>query len=229
MKIPAIHRHSPVLCLFLVTVTLSVGSPLYAQTDNDFGTWTSLQVIKTWKNQDRGVSPYAQGRAELRSFENASAVESYFLTVGGGCAFNKYFRADLGYEFWKMPGHNNTTTHKGVVCLTGSISSGGLGFFLREKYEMAYTQELHTTAHTLRTRLRAQYSISSIRLTPYMMYELFGSLTGMGWLRSLHYAGAEFRFGKHNMVDLFYLYNLYPSVDGTCGRHIAGLGYYLVF
>jgi len=214
-----------VLIITLLTACLS----LSAQTKSDFGTWTSLQVVKVWKNQNGGVSPYAQARAEHRSFENASATESCFITAGGGCVFNKYFKADLNYEFWKLPGYSNCTTHKGVVCLAGSITSGGLGFFLREKYEIAYTQELRTTTHTLRTRLRAQYDITNIRLTPYMMYEFFGSLTGAGWLRSLHYAGAEFRFGKHNSIDIFYMYNLTAGADGKSGEHVLGFGYNLFF
>jgi len=215
--------------ILTVILFLSAVLPFSAQAGDDFGTWTSLQATKVWKNPNGGGSPYVMGRAEHRSFENASATEAFFFMAGGGCAFNKYFKADLSYEFWKLPGHDYFTTHKGVLCLTGSVGCGGFSFFLREKYEMAYTQDICTTAHTLRSRIRAQYAVRSIRLTPYLMYEFFNSLTGAGWIRSLHYAGAEFRFGRYSGIDIFYMYNLAVSPSGNSGTHILGMGYSLLF
>jgi len=216
--------------LFISMALLLTASHLAsAQATNDFGTWSSVQATKVWKSSNNTSSPYAMARAEHRSFDCARSTECFFLMAGGGMSFNKYLKADISYEYWGLPAYNHSTAHKGVASITGSIGSGNISLMMREKYELAYSPQSHSTSHTLRSRLRAQYSIQDIRLTPYIMYEYFNSLTGGKWIRSLHYAGAEWKFTKHSSIDLFYMYHLYQTTTGTAGEHVAGIGYNILF
>ena len=208
--------------------------PVMAQ--NDFGTWASIQAVKSI-----GSGGYAMARFEHRSYENASATESYFAMAGGGYNFCSWLKGDLSYEFWKLPSSGGATMHKGVACLTGTLRRDALAVILREKYEIAFRED---ATSTLRTRLRAQYRAESVPLTPYVMYEIFGGLSSSnaGWVRSLHYAGTEVRLGQHSTIDVFYMYNLYYPVSGgaassaatggsvgTAGRHVLGVGYVVAF
>lgn len=214
----------------LAVLLMMAGSfPIAAQDMNDFGTWADLMAIKIWKNQKEGPSPFAALRAEHRSFRNVSKMECYFLAAAGGCIFNKYLQADVGYEFWRFPDKAVSTFHKGTASVTGTIGCGNLAFSLRERYELAYGVQSHSSSHLLRSKIRGQYSIPKIRLTPYLMYEIFASLTGGGWIRSLHYAGTEFAFGKHSSIDVFYMYHLYSLNNLANGEHVAGLGYNFIF
>lgn len=203
--------------------------PLGAQTSTDLGSWGSLQLVKSWKGQERPQSPapYAMARFEHRSFQNVSATECYFLMAGGGCAFNKNIKADLSYEYWTLPASGNINVHKGVAAITGSLASGPLAVSLREKYELAYTPTRESMTHTLRSRLRAQYSVCDKKLTPYMMYEFFNGLTDGNWIRSLHYAGMECRISSHSSIDIFYMYHMFDSKGVNAAEHVAGIGYNL--
>ena len=94
---------------------------------------------------------------------------------------------------------------------------------------MAYNPDAESFSNTLRTRLRAQYKAQDSILTPYVMYELFGSLDGKGWVRSLHYAGTEISLGHGHSLDFFYMYHLYDKGGLTGACHLLGAGYNFVF
>jgi len=188
---------------------------------SDFGTWSSIQVVKAWEK------PYAMARFEHRSYQNAGATECYFAMAGGGYNFTKWLKADLSYEFWKIPASGNVTAHKAVFAATGTWKTGSFALALREKYEFAYIQEAKTCSHTLRSRLRAQYSIG--HFTPYAMYEFFNWFDENGWIRSLYYVGTEFKFCQHHSFDLFYMLHQYDAGSSTGFRHLLGIGYNFVF
>ena len=53
-----------------------------AQTSSDFGTWSSIQLVKSFG------APYAMARLEHRSYDNLHDTECWFAMVGGGYNFN---------------------------------------------------------------------------------------------------------------------------------------------
>jgi len=204
----------------LLLLCLFAGTGLWAQNETDFGTWTSVQVNKSWDK------PYFFFRGEYRTCRNVSACEAWFINTGGGYKFTPWFKADLSYALWKYPVSGNYTTHKGVLALHATLKRENLSFALREKYELAFTPSAIT--HTFRTRLRSQYKFDEVPLTPYVMYEPFFCI-GKGWVRTLHYIGTEIRIAPHHMIDVFYLYNMYSANSYMNSRHILGLGYYISF
>ena len=195
-----------------------------AQSVSDLGTWTSIQLVKSFG------APYAMARLEHRSFDHIQATECWFAMAGGGYNFNKWLKGDLSYEYWSIPSAGNMVQHKAVLCLTETLKREGLAVALREKWELAYNPASQSFSNTLRTRLRGQYKAPESIFTPYVMYEIFGSMDGKGWVRSLHYAGSEISLGGGHSLDFFYMYHLYGMASGLTGAcHLLGAGYTFVF
>ena len=194
-----------------------------AQSVSDLGTWSSIQLVKSFG------APYAMARLEHRSFDNIHSTECWFAMAGGGYNFNKWLKGDLSYEYWSIPSAGNMVQHKAVLCLTETLKREGLAVALREKWELAYNPASESFSNTLRTRLRGQYKAPDSIFTPYVMYEIFGSMDGKGWVRSLHYAGTEISLGAGHSLDFFYMYHLYDKGGLTGACHLLGAGYTFVF
>ena len=194
-----------------------------AQTETDLGTWSSIQLVKSFG------APYAMARLEHRSYDSIRDTECWFAMAGGGYNFNKWLKGDLSYEYWSIPSAGNMIQHKGVLCFTETLKREGLAVALREKYELAYNPAADSFSNTLRTRLRGQYRAPDSIFTPYLMYEYFSSLDGKGWIRSLHYAGTEISLGSGHALDFFYMYHLFDRAGSTYACHVLGIGYNFVF
>ena len=207
----------------IISVLLFFSLQASAQSESDLGTWSSIQLVKSFG------APYAMARFEHRSFESIHSTECWFAMAGGGYIFNSWLKGDLSYEYWSIPSAGNLIQHKAVLCLTETLKREGLAVSLREKYELAFTPSSQSYSNTLRTRLRGQYRAPDSAFTPYMMYEIFGSFDGKGWIRSLHYAGTEISLGGGHSLDFFYMYHLYDKGGLTGACHLLGAGYTFVF
>ena len=194
-----------------------------AQSVSDFGTWSSIQLVKSFG------APYAMARLEHRSFENLHGTECWFAMAGGGYNFNSWLKGDLSYEYWSIPSAGNMVQHKAVLCFTETLKREGLAVALREKYELAYNPAAESFSNTLRTRLRAQYKAQDSILTPYAMYKIFTSFDTGEWIRSLHYARTEISLGGGHSLDFFYMFHLYDKAGLTGACHLLGAGYTFVF
>ena len=194
-----------------------------AQSSSDFGTWSSVQLVKSFG------APYAMARLEHRSFDSVRSTECWFAMGGGGYKFNKWLKGDLSYEYWSIPSAGKMVQHKAVLSFTETLRREGLAVSLREKYELAFNPASQSCSHTLRVRLRGEYKFPESRFTPYAMYELFGSLEGKGWIRSLHYAGTELSLGRGHSLDFFYMFHLFDKAGLTGSCHVLGVGYTFVF
>lgn len=204
--------------MILVLAALTAfGWAATAQKD-DFGTWSSIQVLKGW---DR---VYSMARLEHRSYRNVGATECWFAMAGAGYRITDWLKGDLSYEYWSIPSAGNLTTQKVVATLTGTLKREALAVSVREKWETAFPDS-GSASGTLRSRLRAQYTCGIF--TPYLMFEHFGSFSfnggGTSWQRSLHYAGSEIKLSGHHALDLFYMYHMYPAG----ATHLIGVGYVL--
>ena len=195
-----------------------------AQSTSDFGTWSSVQVVKSFG------APYAMARLEHRSYDNVRGTECWFAMAGGGYNFNSWLKGDLSYEYWNIPSAGDMVQHKAVLSFTETLKREGLAVALREKYELAYNPDAESFSNTLRTRLRGQYKAPDSILTPYLMYEFFSSFDTGKWVRSLHYAGTEISLGSGHSLDFFYMYHLFNDKGGLTGAcHLLGVGYNFVF
>ena len=207
----------------LLSVLAICASQASAQTVSDFGTWSSIQLVKSFG------APYAMARLEHRSYDHVSSTECWFAMAGGGYNFNSWLKGDLSYEYWRIPAAGELVQHKAVLSLTETLKRDGLAIALREKYELAYDPGAKSFSNTLRTRLRGQYKAADSIFTPYLMFEFFRSLDSGKWVRSLHYAGTEISLGGGHSLDFFYMYHLYDKGGLSAACHLLGFGYTLVF
>jgi len=207
----------------LVSMLALCAARTSAQTTSDLGTWSSVQLVKSFG------APYAMARLEHRSYDNLRGTECWFTMAGAGYNFNSWLKGDLSYEYWQIPAAGGITLHKAVLCLTESLKRDGLALALREKYELAYNPDAGAVTNTLRTRIRGQYKAPGSIFTPYLMYEFFSSFDTGKWVRSLHYAGTEISLGKGHGLDFFYMFHLYDKGGLTAACHTLGIGYTFVF
>ena len=207
----------------IISALLVFSHQTSAQSVSDIGTGSSIQLVKSFG------APSAMARLEHRSFDNIHSTECWFAMAGGGYNFNKWLKGDLSYEYWSIPSAGNMVQHKAVLCFTETLKREGLAVALREKWELAYIPASESFSNTLRTRLRGQYKAADSIFTPYVMYEIFGSMDGKGWVRSLHYAGTEISLGAGHSLDFFYMYHLYDKAGLTGACHLLGAGYTFVF
>lgn len=211
------------IILATLSALLVFSLPASAQAVSDLGSWSSIQVVKSFG------APYLMARLEHRSFDSIRSTECWFSMAGAGYNFNNWLKGDLSYEYWSIPSAGNMVQHKAVLCFTETLKREGLAVALREKYELAFNPGAKSFSNTLRTRLRGQYKAPDSAFTPYLMYEIFGSLDGKGWVRSLHYAGTEISLGGGHSLDFFYMYHLYDKGGLTGACHTLGIGYTFVF
>lgn len=217
-----------IFLFILLPVTLSA-----QRLSNDLGTWVSAQAIK---NFDKA---FATMRLEHRSFDDISATECAFAMAGVGYKFAPWLSGDLSYEYWTIPSvGDGIIVQKAVASFTASHRSGDLSTAFRAKYELAFSSTGGDPSHTFRWRLRVQYAPEGWRARPYAMAELFTGVNDPAWIRSLHYVGTEIPLGGGHMIDLFYMYHLFPKNVGNplypqnvniASCHLLGAGYFFVF
>ena len=111
----------------LLSVFALFSAKTYAQTSSDFGTWSSIQIVKSFG------APYAMGRLEHRSYDHVHGTECWFAMAGGGYNFNSWLKGDLSYEYWSIPSAGDMVQHKAVLSLTETLKREGLAVALREK------------------------------------------------------------------------------------------------
>ena len=198
-------------------------TPATAQVSSDLGTWSSIQLIKSFG------APFAMARLEHRSYDHISGTECWFTMAGAGYNFNSWLKGDLSYEYWSIPSAGDLVQHKGVLALTETLGRDGLSLSVRQKYELAYNPGAKAYSNTFRARLRGQYKAPQSIFTPYLMYEYFSSFDSGKWVRSLHYAGTEISLGKGHSLDFFYMYHLYDKGGLTAACHLMGACYTFVF
>ena len=147
----------------LLSVFALFAASASAQTVSDFGTWSSIQLVKSFG------APFAMARLEHRSYNHVSGTECWFAMAGGGYNFNNWLKGDLSYEYWSIPSAGDMVLHKAVLSLTETLKRDALSLSLREKYELAYNPGTKSFSNTLRTRLRGQYKAPESIFTPYLM------------------------------------------------------------
>lgn len=217
---PRMKIKNTILCLAAALVLGTTG--ISAQT-NDFGTWCSLQAIKI---MGKGL---ATVRVEHRSYDKLSSTQNFFVVLGGAYNFTKWLQLEGGYEYWRIPAAGEMQSHRAVLGLIGTVRREGLAVSFRGKYELCFNTVGQTPTGDTRWRLKAQYTFSENSFRPYLMYEMFNGFGGKGWIRSLNYLGTEVSLDKHNSLDLFYMYHLYPTASGIGSCHLLGAGYFFIF
>lgn len=191
-------------CLLPVRATAGSG--------DDFGIWTAV-------NLKAGITDKlkAQLWIESRTKDKCTAIDCFdilpslsysvlpFLDLGFGAEFvDSRVRKDIGYRPF-------ATLH---------LSSGPLAFSLREMPFIEVYDDGSPAVYSLRSSVKASYTIPSTRITPYVNIEVF---TKEHWDKTRHYVGMECEFGARSSLDIFYMYYTFAGKDWQ--RHLLGITY----
>lgn len=203
-----------------------------AQEADDYGSWTSIQIEKSWKTAGGAAGPSVGLRGELRTKDRFGGTDIWFIRPMVGYRFNEWLKCDVAYDYCNSPAPGRVSVsesesgagvwslkHKFLFSATGSLKSGPLSVSLREMYVRILDTDKGEWSNLLRSRLSAQYSIPGYGFRPYLTIEMF---TWTKWINTRHFVGCVIPVGGHCSADLFYMY---LTTAGTSqARHIAGLG-----
>lgn len=213
-----IHFSFPLIAMLLLHCSS------FAQERDDYGSWTDIQINKSWTDASGAGGPYVGLRGEFRSKENFSATDIWFVRPTVGYRFNDWLKSDISYDWCRSDSKHQ---HKFLFSVTGTLKSGGISVSVREMFVRVLSVETGAPegagtgvwSNLLRSRLNAHYTIPECRIRPYLAVELF---TWARWINTRHYVGAVLPLGRHCSADLFYLY--LTTAGSASARHIAGLG-----
>ena len=191
---------------------LLCGLAVSAQDRDDFGIWSSVDVAGRFSPKwDGGM--YFEHRSKSMTKELDCALIMPYVSYKPW----KFLKFGLASEYVDCGDVKQLTLRPSA---TFSLSSGPLGFSFRALPIYEYTFQTSSGAWTMRSRAKMTYNIESIRLTPYVSIEVF---TADHWKKTRNFLGAQWSFGKHSAVDLYYMYYIMAGMRSQ--RHILGLGY----
>lgn len=136
--------------------------------------------------------------------------------------------------------------------VTGSYDIGRFGISLRERVQYTHSKATTTDKNnmrfyggtdslflkktetktidakdkwSLRSRLKVEYNIRHCSLTPYVSCELYSDLKDdFAYQKTRMEVGGEYKFNKHNAIDISYLYSNSSDDDEPDG-HILSVSY----
>lgn len=183
----------------LLLFALSLSAALFAQGEDCAASWTSLSIKK---NFEHGLG--LTFREELRTKDNISAIDVFFIRLTGTYKPCPYFSTSLAYDFFGAPQKTSMksglqlasylkSSHRALFDLNGMASAGQWSFSLRERYVFAYTMPAEvsaadslgmavtaslpsSTAHLLRSYPQVSYAIPDTRWAPFLGVELYNSI-----------------------------------------------------
>lgn len=197
-----------ILCIILFCCLLP--SFAVAGPGDDSGTWTAVNLTAGITDKIK-----AQLWFEMRTMDNCRSIDCFnilpvvsysvlpFLELGVGAEFvDAQVRKDIGFRPY-------ATLH---------CSSGPLSFSLREMPFIEVYNDGTPTSYSLRSSIKASYTIPSTRVKPYVNIEVF---TKQHWDKTRHYVGIDFGLGKRSSLDVFYMYYSFAGKDWQ--RHLLGI------
>ncbi|MCF0167426.1 MAG: DUF2490 domain-containing protein [Bacteroidales bacterium] len=203
--------------LAYILILFAIPAFLQGRDKDDFGIWSS--ITSSYRISDNWTVGLL---LEHRSLDNTRNLDCAYIMPSVEYRICKFLKAGLASEY-VMCG-NKTTQLTARPYITFGISSGPLSVSLRELPIGEYTFETKEMKWTSRTRLKAAYSIESLRIEPYLAMEIF---VRDGWQKTRNYIGSEIALGKHSYADIYYMY--YIMAGKTYQRHVLGLGYGIRF
>lgn len=149
-------------------------SSAYAQ-DTDFGIWYGVnlkhEIIKNLNLEASGM---------VRTFQNASSTDQWFLEIGPDYKFNDYLSFAGSYRFTRKLEDDLQLhpEHKIFFDIKGTLKLSDISFTARFRYQVKYRTyfeyiEDKIPDQTFRIRLKGSYKTPSSPLKPYIYFESF--------------------------------------------------------
>lgn len=218
------HYHRVVI---LTIIGIMAGLTNYAQT-NDFGLWTGIEAKKELsKRFDLSVE------LSNRLKDNLNQRDATFVGTEISYAkkiFSTSFLYRLSNEKKKK---YNTTSHRfsWEVELEPKIDRFKIGY--RGRLQTQYTginssADGHIPESFFRNRIKLEYNIKGLPLTPSISYEIFyriNQYTARQIEKNRYTVGLDYKFNKRNSIGLSYFLNETVHIANPEKRYIVGIDY----
>lgn len=218
--------------MLLITLLILLSSALKAQ-NADFGIWYDLKADYRFAKGFR-----ADFEACLRTVNDASEVDSWYLEPGIRYKFNKYFSAGVYYRFTKRieDDGNYYARHRWALQAKGDLPVGRFTLSLRYRFQeqtKTYIEDPDDEKQIWfnRTRFEVDYDVKGLPLKPYANIEVWNELfadNGIFIDETRYIVGAEYRIFKNNSVGLEYLYHT-SKISKPANRNILSINYFISF
>lgn len=196
----------------LLILSLFIPVAMHAQ-KTDFGIWYEVKADKKITDRLR-----FDLETSIRTEENASSIETFYVEPGLRFKFNEYFAAGVYYRFieQKENDDNYHPRHRWFVQLKGTLPSF-YRFTFAARYRMqqqfkTYINDVEDEeplwAHRL--RLELDYDIKGLPLRPIASVEIHNLLsipTEYTVDRWRYIVGVEYTVNKKHTFGLEYIYN----------------------
>jgi hypothetical protein len=195
--------------LLLILIVCESGI-IYAQ-DDDFGIWLAAtarhELVKKLNVELTG---------SVRTFNNTSQVEQFFLEGAADYSFNKYLSVAGAYRFVNALESDDQYhfRHRIAFDVKGTIPAGRFSFSARARFqrtELTYIEKTDdpTSKAYGRLKLKGSYDISSLPLNVYLYDEPFVPMfTGSEFkiARNRIGAGIDLRISRMSGIELEYIF-----------------------
>lgn len=207
---------------------------LFSQKDNDFATWTSIEVeYEPDKKWELGLE------TQLRLDENSSAIDEYFSQLKVSREIGKDFEVGIGLRYIRendnrgqIQGYENHFRFQIDTKYEHEIGGFDMEYRLRytNKNEFGLAEEADEDFARQRLRFKAEteYKIKDWKLDPKFSAELFSRFGRDTETEIDQYRltlGTEYNLKKFGEIRIFYRFENDIENVGTEAFHILGLGY----
>lgn len=220
-----------------------MSSIVFAQTDDDFGIWSSVGVEKKLNKKWS-----LEGELEFRSKDNLKETGRWSAKIGGeykllkdvkiGAAYQFQYFHDLEYEDFQP-------RHRIMGTIQGKHKWGRFEFSLRERVQGTYKDDSDRIKSsgkidsykmdpewTWKNRLKITYDIPKCKFEPSFSFETFYQLNNPDGneFDGLRYTLAlDYKFDKQNTFTVAGIYDDEMNVKDPVDRYVLQLGYVYSF
>jgi hypothetical protein len=221
--------------LLLITTTLKAKT-------NDFGLWTSVGAEKKLGKWN------FEGEAELRTKENATAIDRLGIGLTAGYQLLKPITIGAGYDFIYF---NDTKyldyqpRHRANLFITGKQKLGGFTFSLRERVQLTakdVSDRIKESGkidnykvnpeYMWRNKLKVEYNIPKFPVTPAFSAESFFTLNnpdGNSFKQIRYTLSLDYKLSKHHKFEIYGMYDDEISSEDPVQNFVLGIGYKFCF
>lgn len=225
----------------LLLLGLAMGASAMAQT-SDLGLWTTLEVQK-----DLGKWDFA-AESEFRLKDQGAEIDRWSLGLSGAYQLFKPIKIGAGYDFIYF---NDTEyldfqpRHRASVFVQGKHKVGRFTVSLREKVQGTakdVSDRIKSNGntdnykvnpeYTWRNKLKLEYNIPKIPLSPAISVESFHSLNnpeGNGVEQIRYTLLFNYKLSKKHQFEAYGMYSDKSMGDDAAQRMVVGLGYQFKF
>ena len=201
--------------------------------ENDFGVWVSASAQhKLVEKLDIELS------GSLRTFNNVSQIEQFYIEGGVQYKFNKFFSLAGSYRLIKNVEDNSQFyfRHKLFADVKGTIPLNN--FTLSARLRLQRTSKTYIendedliSKYLMRLKIKTLYNIPSFPINPYTYCELFSPvISDSGSMISKYRlsAGAEINLKGKTSIEAEYIFQR-DFLPHLSNRHIVSIGYNVRF